>query len=71
MPKFNIIGTVHLADGFDYTIEAENRLKARAIAMQRAKDIGQYESIELQEVCINEVNLIKEWTNERSQDDCD
>ena len=59
--KFNVVGQVFLADGFDYIVEANSAEEAEQIVrkMIEDEDAGQPDP-GLQEICINSVERMPE-----------
>ena len=57
MPRYNIVGTIHMSQGFDETIEAPNETSARARATAMAEF---WHGPDIQELCINSADLVPE-----------
>jgi hypothetical protein len=58
--RYNLIGTLHYATGFEETVEAETEAAARAAVKRRLEaawpEIG---AVDLQEICINSVEEVE------------
>jgi hypothetical protein len=61
MAKYNLIGTLHYATGFEETVEAETEAAARVEVKRRLEaawpEIG---AVDLQEICINSVDEVED-----------
>lgn len=57
MTKFRVTGTVHLADGFEWDIEAETEASAREAARRLAHEEA-WSNADLQEVCLEHIEAV-------------